>query len=123
MENTTYLDWIPKKEIDNKKIVNLLNVCLESGRFTNYGPNVELLEKFIINKFHVEDTKAVIVVANGSVALHVLTSAINYYHKKDLQWATQSFTFPASAQGTLSNVKILDNYIYINYNYHRLIFC
>lgn len=108
MENTPYLDWVPNKEIDNKKIVNLLNVCLESRRFTNYGPNVELLEKFIINKFHVEDTKSVIIVANGSVALHVLTSAINYYHNKDLQWATQSFTFPSSAQSTLSNVKILD---------------
>ena len=108
MENTTYLDWVPNKEIDNIKIVNLLNVSLISKKFTNNGPNVELLEKFIINKFHVEDTKSVIIVANGSVALHVLTSAINYYHKKDLQWATQSFTFPSSAQSTLSNVKILD---------------
>lgn len=102
------LDWVPKKSIDTIKINDLLKPCIETGRFTNYGPNVELLEKYILTNFNIDDSKSVIIVSNGTVALHVLTSAINYYHNKDIQWATQSFTFPASAQGTLSNVKIID---------------
>jgi len=42
------------------------------------------------------------------VALHSLASSIQYYHKEKINWATQSFTFPPSAQGTLSNAKIVD---------------
>jgi dTDP-4-amino-4,6-dideoxygalactose transaminase len=109
MNNTIYnIDWVPKKNIDGEKIAKLLDVCQLTGRFTNYGSNVQLLEKLITDKLQVDESKAVIVVSNGTVALHVLTSAIDYYYKKKSQWATQSFTFPASAQGTLSNVKILD---------------
>jgi dTDP-4-amino-4,6-dideoxygalactose transaminase len=107
-DNLYYIDWVPKKNIDKEQINKLLDACTLTGRFTNYGPNVELLEKIIKDKLQIDDSKAIIVVSNGSVALHILTSAINYYHKNIFQWATQSFTFPASAQGTLSNVKILD---------------
>jgi dTDP-4-amino-4,6-dideoxygalactose transaminase len=109
MSNNVFcVDWVPKKNIDREKINNLLAPCLLTGRFTNYGPNVELLENLIRDKLQVKDSKAIVVVSNGSVALHILTSAIDYYHKNNSIWATQSFTFPASAQGTLANVKILD---------------
>jgi len=102
------MEWVPNKNINIDYVNNLLTNCLKSKQFTNYGKNVQLLEELLYKKLKIDDSKSVIVVSNGSVALHILTTAINYYHKSNLNWATQSFTFPASAQGTLSNVKILD---------------
>ena len=102
------IDWVPYKNINYKKVNELLQKSVETGRFSNNGPNVQLLEKIIREKLQIEDSKAVIVVTNGSVALHSLSSSIQYYHKEKINWATQSFTFPPSAQGTLSNAKIYD---------------
>ena len=102
------INWVPKKNINFNKIKILLKKSLEQNQFTNYGPNVKLLENIIRKKLQIDDNKSVIVVSNGSVALHSLTSSINYFHKTELNWATQSFTFPPSAQGTLKNVKIVD---------------
>lgn len=102
------INWISKKTIDNNKVNLLLEKSLESNKFTNYGPNVQLLEKVIKQKLKINDDKSVIVVNNGSTAIQVLSSSIDYFYKKKHQWATQSFTFPPSAQGNLSNVKIID---------------
>ena len=102
------INWIPNKKINKKTVDNLLNKSLENNHFTNNGPNVKLLEEVIRKKLQINDTKSVIVVTNGSIALHALSSSIEYYHKKTINWATQSFTFPPSAQGTLSNAKIVD---------------
>jgi len=102
------INWLPNKKINIKKVNNLINKSLENNHFTNYGPNVQLLEKVIREKLQIDDTKTVVVVTNGSVALHSLTTSIEYYHQKTINWATQSFTFPPSVQGTLSNAKIVD---------------
>jgi len=42
------------------------------------------------------------------VALWAVVACFEVFHEKDLQFCTQSFTFPASAQGYLENVKIID---------------
>lgn len=102
------INWIPYKNIDKIKINQLINNSLQKGQFTNNGPNVKLLEQIIREKLQIDDTKAIIAVTNGSVALHALASSIEYFENKKIQWATQSFTFPPSAQGTLSNAKIVD---------------
>ena len=102
------INWLPQKKIDKERVNNLLKTSLNSGRFSNGGPNVQLLEQTIREKLQIDDSKAIIAVTNGSVALHALSSSIEYYHKQKLNWATQSFTFPPSAQGTLSNAKIVD---------------
>jgi len=102
------INWVPKKSINNETVNNLLIKNIELNQFTNGGPNVKYLEEFIKNKFLIDDNKSVIVVTNGAVALHSLVSAINYVEKKNIEWVTQSFTFPPSAQSTLSNVKIID---------------
>jgi dTDP-4-amino-4,6-dideoxygalactose transaminase len=101
-------NWIPKKNIDTDLVNKLLEKSLESNHFTNNGPNVVLLESFIRDKFKINDDKSVIVVTNGAVALHSLTSGIQYTENRTIQWATQSFTFPPSAQSNLSNVEIID---------------
>lgn len=100
--------WIAKKNIDYNLVNKLIKKSLDENQFTNYGPNVRLLEQIIKEKLQIGDDKAVIAVTNGSVALHSLTCSINYYHKKKINWATQSFTFPPSAQGTLNDCKIVD---------------
>ena len=102
------INWIPNKKINNKRVNQLINKSLENNHFTNNGPNVKLLEQVIREKLQIDDKKAVIAVSNGSVALHSLASSIEYFENRKIQWATQSFTFPPSAQGTLSNAKIVD---------------
>ena len=102
------INWIPNKQINKERVNELLQTSVETGLFTNNGPNVQLLEQVIREKLQIDDNKAVIVVTNGSVALHAIATSIEYYHKQKINWATQSFTFPPSAQGTLSNAKIVD---------------
>lgn len=102
------IDWVPDKKINTDRVCELMQESIISGRFSNSGPNVQLLERIIHDKLKIDKTKAVIAVTNGSVALHALASSIEYYHKNKINWATQSFTFPPSAQGTLSNAKIVD---------------
>lgn len=102
------LNWVPNKKINQEKVNQLMKKSIETRQFTNNGPNVQLLEKVIREKLKIDESKAIIAVTNGSVALHALATSIEYFEKKKINWATQSFTFPPSAQGTLSNVKIVD---------------
>tara|TARA_B110000037_G_C17090774_1_gene493905 strand:+ start:423 stop:1469 length:1047 start_codon:yes stop_codon:yes gene_type:complete len=102
------INWVPNKKINQEKVNQLMEKSIETGQFTNNGPNVQLLEKVIKEKLQIDDSKAIIAVTNGSVALHSLSSSIEYFEKKKIQWATQSFTFPPSAQGTLLGAKIVD---------------
>jgi dTDP-4-amino-4,6-dideoxygalactose transaminase len=107
IRHNTY-NWLSNKRIDQKLVTKYLKDSIITNQFTNGGINVKRLEQYIKNKFKIDDNKSVIVVTNGSVALHVLSSAIEIYENKKINWATQSFTFPPSTQGTLSNVKIVD---------------
>ncbi len=101
-------NWVPNKKIDTELVNKLFEKSLESNHFTNNGPNVQLLESFIKDKFKVDEDRSVIVVTSGALALHSITSGIQYTEKINIHWATQSFTFPPSAQSNLSNVKIID---------------
>ena len=102
------LKWVPNKNIDNELVNKLFKKSIESNHFTNNGPNVHLLESFIRNKFNIENDKSVILVTNGAVGLHSITSGMQYTENKTIKWATQSFTFPPSAQSNLSSVEIID---------------
>jgi hypothetical protein len=102
------INWIPFKNVNNELVNTLISKSLENNQFTNNGPNVKLLEQYIKDIFKIDNTKSVIVVTNGAVALHSLTVGIAYTENINIQWATQSFRFPPSAQGSLSNVKIVD---------------
>ena len=102
------MNWIAKKDISTKIVENLLEEPLKTGQFTNGGKNVKLLEKLIKTHLEIDDSKCVIATTNGSVALHALTSGIEYYEKKKINWATQSFTFPPSVQSNLSKAMIID---------------
>jgi len=102
------LNWVPNKHINHAFVRDYLSNSEQTCQFTNYGPNVQLLETRIRDTFSVEDSKAVIVVNNGSTAIHVLAAAIQYSREHPMSWATQAFTFPPSAQSNLKNVTIID---------------
>jgi dTDP-4-amino-4,6-dideoxygalactose transaminase len=102
------IHWVPKKTINNGKVNSLLQLSIETNKFTNYGPNVKLLEEKTRELLKIDNTKAVICVSNGTVALWAAVAGFEIYNNKNLQFYTQSFTFPASAQGYLNSVKIID---------------
>lgn len=102
------INWIPQKNINTGLVNELLVKSLEKNQFTNNGPNVKLLEDYIRLKFKIDETKSVIAVTNGAVALHALSSGIQYSETTQINWATQAFTFPPSAQSNLAGVKIID---------------
>ena len=83
-------------------------MSIEKNQFTNGSPVVAMLEQRTRNVCKIDESKAVVCVSNGTVALWAAVAAIEIYHTKDLRMYTQSFTFPASAQGYLENVKIVD---------------
>ena len=103
------INWVPNKKINKNLVEKLFKRTIESNHFTNYGPNVQLLEETIKNKLEIINTKTVIVVSNASVGIQCLAKSIELFHKKKINWATQSFTFPPSAQGILHDTKILSN--------------
>ena len=70
------MNWVPKKDINWKRVKELLISSEKTGQFTNGGPNVKLLEETIKKKLKIDDNKSVIAVNNGSSALYALTSSI-----------------------------------------------
>lgn len=102
------IHWVPKKNINTEKVNLLLEHSIQSNHFTNNGPNVKLLEQKVREILKIDDDKSIICVSNGTVALWAVIASFEMHLEKDLQFATQSFTFPASAQGYLQNVTIID---------------
>lgn len=107
--NDKLIEWVPNKTIEESIVNVLLSTSLKTHQFTNYGPNVKLLEQEVRRLFKVEDAKAVVAVSNGSVAINILSIALELEDcRSNLKWATQSFTFPPSAQQNLKDASILD---------------
>jgi len=102
------INWVPTKTINQDRVQELLSECQSTNHFTNNGPVTKKLEDVVRQKLKVDDSKDIIIVSNGTVALWVAVAAIELSTGRHLRWATQSFTFPPSAQGTLESVKIVD---------------
>ena len=100
--------WTNYKEVDFDNIKKILSTSMRINQLTNYGPVVKSLEEFFKIKLDISENKSVIAVNNGASGLHALVSGINMYYNKNLQYATQAFTFPCSAQGPLKNSLIVD---------------
>lgn len=100
--------WIAQKPIDWKQVQSRLAESEKLNHYTNYGPCVKYLEEQVRTLCNVEPSKAVVVVNNGSSALHALVSAINQIEQRALRYAVQAFTFPTSVQGSLQTSVIVD---------------
>jgi sugar O-acyltransferase (sialic acid O-acetyltransferase NeuD family) len=95
--------WLANKQVNWQRVQSLLEQSAQNNHYTNYGPCVRALEERIRREFMVSDTKGVVVVNNGSSAVHALVSAINQFHQKQFRYGIQAFTFPTSAQGSLKD--------------------
>lgn len=102
------IKWLAHKTPDWHTIRSLMAQCEAKNQYTNIGPIIAQLESFIKENFKIDDSKAVIVTSNGTTALHALIGGINMHTGRELQFATQSFTFPSSNQGPLKNSVIVD---------------
>lgn len=102
------VEWINKKNIDYKRVEGLLYDSVASNQLSNGGPAVKKLEDLIKSILKIDDNKSIILTNNGTSALHALVSGLNAHNRKKLRFATQSFTFPPSAQGPLNNSIIVD---------------
>lgn len=106
------MKWVPNKSINHNRVQDLLQESLACNQFTNGGPLTTKLESLIHSSLELDSSKSVVCVSNGTVALWAVAAALEIFHsetlKTPLRFATQSFTFPASAQGFLSNAIIVD---------------
>ena len=102
------ISWVPRKLVNHKLVNQLLSLSDAKNQYTNGGPVVSLLEKKIHEILKIDDSKSVVCVSNGTVALWAAVAAMELCECMDLQFCTQSFTFPASAQGYLDDVIIVD---------------
>jgi dTDP-4-amino-4,6-dideoxygalactose transaminase len=102
------IKWVANKPINHDRVRELLNRSVQINQFTNGSPAVEALETAVRTLLNINNTKSIVCVSNGTVALWATIAAIEVYYQKDLRFFTQSFTFPASAQGYLQNVGIVD---------------
>jgi dTDP-4-amino-4,6-dideoxygalactose transaminase len=103
------MNWVPNKSIDKEKVNIYLQESIDTNQFTNGGPVVSKLERTLRDLLQIDSSKSIVCVANGTVALWAAAVAIEMQaHHSHLRYATQSFTFPASAQGPLSKASILD---------------
>lgn len=102
------IQFLAKKQINWDLTRNFIAECETTNQYTNIGPIIPKLEKFVREKFQIESNKAVILAGNGTAALHVLIAGLNISHNKELIFVTQSFTFPSSNQGPLKDSLIVD---------------
>lgn len=102
------VNWVPNKSIDYSFVKERLDESQQKNHFTNYGPNVILLEKTVKELLNIEENKEVICVANGTLALAAVVAGFELKNNRSILFASQSFTFPASVQGYLRNTIICD---------------
>lgn len=102
------VSWVPKKDINYDQIKNFLDESQKTNQFTNGGPIVKILEDNVRILLEIDDTKSIICVSNGTHALCAVVAAFELYESKELKFVSQSFTFPASVQGYLKTVDVVD---------------
>lgn len=104
------INWINHKTVNYSRLETVLKDSVEANHMSNGGPAVLKLESKLRELLQISDDKAIILTNNGTSALHALASALSLFgkHDKKLVFATQAFTFPSSAQGSLDNSIIVD---------------
>ena len=108
MPNDNIIKWVNRKDIDYDVVTSLLSDCVDSRQFTNFGPNVEILEDLLHAQLKLDDDKKVIAVCNGACGLNALVATLCAYHNRKLKFAVQSFTFPCSKQLLLMDSIVCD---------------
>ena len=102
------ISWVNKKNININDINTKILDCIETKHFTNNGKNVIELQQEIKKIFKIDNTKEVLLTCNGAMGLNALVAGYNILYNKILKWIVQSFTFPCSVQGNLSDSLVVD---------------
>lgn len=101
-------DWVQKKPCDFAALASQLAETQRTNAFTNGGPATKRLEAEIKTRLGISQDKAVVATSSGTAALWAAKAAMDLRMSKRHRFATQAFTFPSSAQGSLSDTLILD---------------
>jgi len=92
------IKYVQNKNIDYKRMDEILKESSMSNHFSNNGPTKNKLEKFLEKKMKIDKEKRVICVANGTLALHGL---LLYLSNKGVEkWVSPSLTFPSCVVNT-----------------------
>lgn len=102
------INFIPIKNFNNETFIKYLNSSISINQMTNYGPNVQLLEKRARDMLKIPEEFDVIATSSGTTALHTVFWSFERQQMKSLNKAVQNFTFPASAQGVMSGATKID---------------
>lgn len=89
------IKFLPTKDINLEEVNIILNESRKINHWTNNGPVKLMLEKTLHTLFELDNSKRVICVANGTLALHALMFLYNQKANKKLKWLSPSFTFPS----------------------------
>lgn len=100
--------WIAHKSCRENDVSRALAETKAQNQWTNGGPALHALETYLRDALAIERSKCVVCVSNGTVALWAAVAALELSEGRRLRVATQSFTFPASAQGYLYDAQIYD---------------
>lgn len=102
------INWVARKDINKDLVNDLLEKCIESRHFTNFGKNVLMLEDYLHKVLKIDDDKKVLMVCNGACAINALVATLFDVYKKELRFAVQAFTFPCSKQLLLKDSIVMD---------------
>lgn len=101
------VNYIQRKQIDEKVVKSLLQTSFDLNQFTNDGPIKKKLEKLLHKKLSLGEEKSVVCLSNGTTACHALMYMYQSKFKKNIKWLIPSFTFPTPVIGK-TNHKITD---------------
>ena len=101
------IDYVQQKSIDSKRILELLSESSRVNQFTNNGPLKKLLEDKLQVLLKLPSEKRVVAVNNGTSACHAIMFFYQKKLKKNIKWASPSFTFPTIVVND-SKTKIYD---------------
>ncbi|TCK99774.1 dTDP-4-amino-4,6-dideoxygalactose transaminase [Shimia isoporae] len=101
------LPFIENKAYDHSRIADFLSLSVARNHHANGGPVAALLEKVVAAIVGLPDSREVVAVSNGTLALHLAAAA----HSPDgtpLRWVASAFNFFSCGVGPLSNTRIID---------------
>jgi dTDP-4-amino-4,6-dideoxygalactose transaminase len=100
------IKYIQHKSIDLVAFDEILSESHKRNHFSNDGPAKLRLENKLKKILKIDDEKAILCTANGTLALHAIYLFLKK-RKKEIKIASPSFTFPSCAVG-LNEINLLD---------------
>lgn len=88
------IDYVQQKPIDSGRILELLSESSRVNQFTNNGPLKKLLEDKLHSLLKLPIEKKIVAINNGTSACHAIMFFYQKKLKKNIRWASPSFTFP-----------------------------